>query len=137
MEAARFNSGHGELTLQLQPAHLGSLKITVSSAADGVSARIVADSRQAQHALEASKDHLQTAFTSRGMKLNSLDISLGGDAGTNGRPAYSGSAGASDRQVLAQPAPAAGQETSAIGDAPAEEASATQQSMLGRVDYRA
>jgi flagellar hook-length control protein FliK len=138
METARLASGRGELTLQLQPAHLGSLRVTISSAPDGVSARIVADGRQAQHALESSRDHLQTALAGRGLKLNSLDISLGGDAASNGRLPFAGSPGAFDRQTSAYPAAPSGQAAATTDDTQQPETPAdTNQPALGRIDYRA
>jgi flagellar hook-length control protein FliK len=138
MEAARLASGRGELTLQLQPAHLGSLKVTLSSAPDGVTARIVADSRVAQHALESSKDHLQTALASRGIKLSSLDVSLSGDAASNGRLPFAGSSGASGRQSFAQTGQSAGAVAATTDDStPSDAQPDTPQPALGRVDYHA
>jgi len=71
------NAGHSEMSLDLNQEHLGGLRLTVSSDANGVSARIVVETAQAQQAVDAAKDQLRAALENRGLSLASLDVSLG------------------------------------------------------------
>jgi flagellar hook-length control protein FliK len=78
------NAGHSEMSLDLKQEHLGGLHLTVSSDANGVSARIVVETAQAQQAVDAAKDQLRAALENRGLNLASLDVTLSqGSSGGN------------------------------------------------------
>lgn len=69
-------SGRNELVIQLKPEHLGQVKITLSSAENGMTAKIVTDSSQAHQAMSSAKETLREAFAQRGWNLEMLDVSL-------------------------------------------------------------
>ncbi|HLK58751.1 MAG TPA: flagellar hook-length control protein FliK, partial [Chthonomonadaceae bacterium] len=48
LETLRLPAGRSEMSLRLEPEHLGSLRLTITSQHDGVVARIVAESSQVQ-----------------------------------------------------------------------------------------
>lgn len=84
IESMRLSSGNGEMTLRLSPEHLGGLHLSIASSANGVAARIVVETTQAQQAVEGARDQLRTALENRGLSLASLDVSLNqGGAGNN------------------------------------------------------
>ncbi|HZP84654.1 MAG TPA: flagellar hook-length control protein FliK [Chthonomonadaceae bacterium] len=91
LQAMRLTNGRGEITLRLQPESLGSLHITVASRAEGVLARIVAQTEQAQHVMESARGELRAALESRGLRLHDLDVSVGQGAVSDGRTAFGSS----------------------------------------------
>ena len=90
LETMRFAQGHGELSLRLNPEHLGSVHLTISANADGVTARIVTETTQAQRAMEHSRDQLREALEQRGLRLDTLEVSVGQGAVSDGRTAFAG-----------------------------------------------
>jgi flagellar hook-length control protein FliK len=88
LEMMRLTNGRGEMTLRLQPETLGSLHVTIASHADGVVARIVAQTEQVQHVMQTAKDELRTALENRGLRLHDLDVSVGQGAVSDGRTAF-------------------------------------------------
>jgi flagellar hook-length control protein FliK len=72
----RVADGRSEMTLRINPEHLGALRLTVTSDQNGVAARIVVETSQAHHAVESARDQLRSALEHRGLSLTSLDVSL-------------------------------------------------------------
>ncbi len=85
IESQRLQNGNGRFVVNLHPAELGGVQVTVSQSRGVISARLVAETSQAQHALESGRHHLYQAFENRGIKVQSLQISLNsGGAGRQG-----------------------------------------------------
>lgn len=76
LETMRLQSGNGEINLHLRPEHLGEIQIRLTSGSEGVNARIIAESHPVQQALVEAKEHLQRSLESRGVVLNSYEVSL-------------------------------------------------------------
>lgn len=101
IESMRVASGHGEMTLHLSPDHLGSLRLTVATDANGIAARIVVETAQAHQSVESAREHLRSALESKGLNLASLDVALNQNASGNG----SGQSGRSLQEQSASRAP--------------------------------
>jgi flagellar hook-length control protein FliK len=67
----------GSLTFDLKPEHLGQLKITLDTVDKVLKARIEVDNEHAKLMLEKNLDKLHQELNDNGVKLNSLNISLG------------------------------------------------------------
>jgi len=90
LEAARSMVGRGEITLRLSPPELGTLRIALSSGAQGVTAHLVAETSQVQRALMDEQHRLHAALEAQGLKVHSLEISAGSTGQQNPAP-FSGS----------------------------------------------
>ncbi len=88
LETMKLANGKGELTLQLQPAHLGSIRVTLSKSAAGVTAHILTQSSQVQQAMQGAQEHLRIALESRGITLDKFQISLNQNALQNGQSSF-------------------------------------------------
>lgn len=77
LESARSLVGQGEITLQLSPPELGTLRISLSSSAEGISAHLVAESSGVQRALMEESHKLHAALEAQGLKVHTLEISSG------------------------------------------------------------
>jgi len=133
----RLSGGRGEMTLSLTPEHLGALRLTITSDAHGVAARIVVQTAQAHHAVEGAKEQLRSALENRGLTLNSLDVTLN-NSGADGSGAFARQqenaqtmAEFANRRTLNRPletAPAA---------PPPPSIHAARRDAMGRLDYSA
>src|SRR5262249_50848976 len=90
LETVRLSNGSNELTLRLRPDHLGSLHLTISTHADRVTARVVAETTQAQQAMESAKDQLRDALAHRGLRLETLHVSVEQGPVSDGRSGFTG-----------------------------------------------
>ncbi len=90
LESMKFANGKGEITLQLQPAHLGSLRVSISKTAEGVVARIVTESAQVQQAMQGAQELLRAAMESKGLTLDKFQITLHQNSMQNGQSAFQG-----------------------------------------------
>ncbi|WP_231723993.1 flagellar hook-length control protein FliK, partial [Chthonomonas calidirosea] len=86
LEAARSMLGRGEITLRLSPPELGTLRIALSSGAQGVTAHLVAETSQVQRALMDEQHRLHAALEAQGLKVHSLEISAGSTGQQNPAP---------------------------------------------------
>jgi flagellar hook-length control protein FliK len=89
IETMRLLNGSGEVTLSLNPDQLGSLHLTITRQADGVTAHIVTETKQAQQAMEDGKEQLRASFEARGLRLTTLDVTVGQNA-TDAGAGFSG-----------------------------------------------
>lgn len=94
LDSMRLSDDRNEMTVRLHPEELGSVKLSISSHADGVVARIVAETTHAQHAMEDAKEQLRAALEQKGMRLTSLDVSVGNGDVSDGRASNSGASAA-------------------------------------------
>jgi len=76
IETMRASARAGEMTLKLNPEHLGSMQLTVVSHGNGVSARIAVETAAAYRACDEAKDQLRASLESRGLEVTTLDITL-------------------------------------------------------------
>ncbi len=69
----------GEIKLQLQPDHLGSLKIRLITNPTEVTARLEISSDDARRSVEASLPQLRESFERAGLRLNSIEVVVSND----------------------------------------------------------
>ncbi|MGB5107751.1 MAG: flagellar hook-length control protein FliK [Candidatus Zixiibacteriota bacterium] len=69
----------GEVRLQLQPEHLGNLKVKLITTPTNVSARLETSSEEARRAVEASLPQLRESFERAGLKLGSIEVIVNQD----------------------------------------------------------
>ena len=79
METMATQRGTSSVTLQLEPEHLGRLRVTVSVTAGSIHAHIVADNHAVRQMLESNSSLLQQALQERGLQLGALQVSVQGD----------------------------------------------------------
>ncbi|HID01943.1 MAG TPA: flagellar hook-length control protein FliK, partial [Desulfobacterales bacterium] len=70
-----------KLTMQLNPAELGSLKIDILVEGDSIKANIVAQSQQVLEMLEKSLPRLRSVLEEQGFKVDAFEVSLNADGG--------------------------------------------------------
>lgn len=67
----------GSLSFDIRPEQLGKMKITLDTTENVIKARIEVESEQAKQLIERNIDKLHQDLSENGLKLNSLNISLG------------------------------------------------------------
>lgn len=67
------------VTLQLEPEHLGKLRVTISVSDGTIHTHIVADNQAVRQMLESNSALLQHALQERGLQLGALQVSVQGD----------------------------------------------------------
>lgn len=67
------------VTLQLEPEHLGKLRVTISVSDGTIHTHIVADNHAVRQMLESNSAWLQQALQERGLQLGALQVSVQGD----------------------------------------------------------
>lgn len=67
------------VTLQLEPEHLGRLRVTISLNDGAIHTHIVADNHAVRQMLESNSSLLQQALQERGLQLGALQVSVQGD----------------------------------------------------------
>ncbi len=78
----------GEIKLQLQPEHLGNLKIRLMTTPTEVNARLETSSEDAKRAVELSLPQLRESFERAGLKLNSIEVSVNDDSDSRRQHAF-------------------------------------------------
>lgn len=74
------NTHHtSSVTLQLEPEHLGRLRVTISLNDGAIHTHIVADNHAVRQMLESNSALLQQALQERGLQLGALQVSVQGD----------------------------------------------------------
>ena len=79
METLSKQQEQGRVTLQLEPEHLGRLRVTVSLREGAIHTHIVADNHTVRQMLENNSSLLQQALQQRGLHLGALQVSVQGD----------------------------------------------------------
>ncbi len=79
MERLSKQQEQGRVTLQLEPEHLGRLRVTVSLREGAIHTHIVADNHTVRQMLENNSSLLQQALQQRGLQLGALQVSVQGD----------------------------------------------------------
>lgn len=67
------------VTLQLEPEHLGRLRVTISVSDGAIHTHIVTDNHAVRQMLESNSTLLQQALQERGLQLGALQVSVQGD----------------------------------------------------------
>ncbi len=70
----------GEIKLQLQPEHLGTVKIRLVTTPHETAARLETSSEDARRAVEVSLPQLRESFERAGLKLNQIEVVVGEDS---------------------------------------------------------
>ncbi len=73
---SQLQSGQGELRIQLRPEHLGALEIKAESRAEGIIARIAAETGSVKQYLESNLHILQQNLQDQGLKVDRIDVVL-------------------------------------------------------------
>ncbi|MCP5063247.1 MAG: hypothetical protein GY936_12385 [Ignavibacteriae bacterium] len=78
-EISRFISKQekGTLSFKISPEHLGTMKITLDSSEQSITANIQVENEQAKQLVEKNIQDLQNQLKENGVEINSLNISLG------------------------------------------------------------
>ena len=80
-----MKQGGGEMKLRLNPAHLGSLRVRVSTLGDQVSLRIEASDLSAKKVLEDSMIYLKDKLSSQNLSLGRVELQLAGQGSSSGQ----------------------------------------------------
>ena len=78
----------GEIKIQLQPEHLGNLKIRLMTTPTEVNARLETSSEDARRAVEHSLPQLRESFERAGLRLNSIEVSVNDDSNSRRQSAF-------------------------------------------------
>ncbi len=70
-----------KLTLQLNPAELGAIKIDILVKGDSINANIVAQSQQVLETLEKQMPRLRSVLQEQGFTVDSFEVTMEGDGG--------------------------------------------------------
>ena len=139
LETMRLTGGRGEVSFTLTPDRLGSLRVTVSSHAGQIVARVVAEHAHGQQALEASRSELRNALEQRGLHLDKLEIKVGQDTHTGGQAGNGAQQAFQERQETSEfrsrPAHVSRPNSTVTEAVPAAVATVT--TRTSRLDYRA
>lgn len=79
IEAMTHQPRADSVTLQLEPEHLGKLRVTISVSDGTIHTHIVADNHAVRQMLESNSTLLQQALQERGLHLGALQVSVQGD----------------------------------------------------------
>lgn len=77
-DISRAAARDGQLQFQLNPEHLGSLKIEVTNSANGTSIRMTADTEAARSILADAQPRLIAEARAQGLRINEAQVDLGG-----------------------------------------------------------
>ncbi|GIV20545.1 MAG: hypothetical protein KatS3mg023_2296 [Armatimonadota bacterium] len=80
VESMVSNHRASSVTLQLEPEHLGRLRVTISLNDGAIHTHIVADNHAVRQMLESNSALLQQALQERGLQLGALQVSVQGDS---------------------------------------------------------
>ena len=102
------SSGVTRARVALHPEQLGGLEIHLRHTADGIAARVVADSSQAAHMLRGGGEELRRSLEAQGMNLVSFDVDTAGAqderrSGFDGQPGQGGPGTRPDADPLEGP----------------------------------
>ncbi len=93
-----FSRGDSEIRLQLKPAELGRIFMTVDTHGDTIKVSIVTENQAAKELLAGNANDLKSALAASGIKIEQFDVEMGSDfkqsmADSNGRFNGSNSSG--------------------------------------------
>jgi len=68
------------ITIKMEPEHLGTIRLTLSSINHGLTGRMVVDNSVTHALVESNIDHLFSELSDKGIKLDAFSISIGADS---------------------------------------------------------
>lgn len=77
--ARAFSRGESEITLQLKPAELGRISMTIESAGDTLKVRIMTENLAAKDILSEHANDLKASLAGNGINLDSFDVEMSSD----------------------------------------------------------
>jgi len=77
--ARAFSRGESEIKLQLRPAELGRISMTIESAGDTLKVRIMTENLAAKDILADHANDLKASLASSGINLDSFDVEMSSD----------------------------------------------------------
>lgn len=80
-DIARTANHESQLRFQLNPEHLGSLRIELANTADGTSIRMTADTEAARNMLVDAQPRLVAEARAQGLRISGAQVDLGGHGG--------------------------------------------------------
>jgi len=75
------NQGRQTVFIKLEPESLGTVRLTLSSQGDNIMGRMVVDSHVARSVVESNISHLIDDLASKGVQLDSFQVTVGGGNG--------------------------------------------------------
>jgi len=74
-----INQGETTLKIQLKPAELGRLQLTINNVGNSMKVSIIAENPAAKDILTANVNELKTVLASAGISLDKFDVDMDGD----------------------------------------------------------
>ncbi|MBF0301999.1 MAG: flagellar hook-length control protein FliK, partial [Desulfamplus sp.] len=74
-----ISSGENEIRLQLRPAELGRIFMTIETVGDTLNVSIVAENQTAKDILTGHADDLKSSLANNGISIGSFDVEVGSD----------------------------------------------------------
>ena len=84
-DIARTANHDAQLKFQLNPEHLGSLRIELTNAADGTAIRMTADTDAARNILVDAQPRLLAEARAQGLRISESHVDLGHHGSQHGR----------------------------------------------------
>jgi flagellar hook-length control protein FliK len=81
----RFQSGRGEMRIQLKPESLGHVRLDISTDQHQVMVKVVAELPAVKELLESNLPHLRAELQGQGLEIHKFDVSVGGDSASQNK----------------------------------------------------
>lgn len=80
-DIARAAGNEAQLRFQLNPEHLGSLRVEIANTADGTAIRLTADTEAARNVLADAQPRLVAEARAQGLRISESHVDMGGHGG--------------------------------------------------------
>jgi len=78
--SVRSNGSQSEVKIRLDPPSLGTVRLNISTSADGVRTLIVAENQAVKQLIENNLSQLRDSMANQGLKLDGFSVEVGGDS---------------------------------------------------------
>jgi flagellar hook-length control protein FliK len=78
--SVRSNGSQSEVKIRLDPPSLGTVRMNISTSADGVRTLIVAENQAVKQLIENNLSQLRDSMANQGLKLDGFSVQVGGDS---------------------------------------------------------
>jgi len=78
--SVRSNGSQSEVKIRLDPPSLGTVRMNISTSADGVRTLIVAENQAVKQLIENNLSQLRDSMANQGLKLDGFSVEVGGDS---------------------------------------------------------
>jgi flagellar hook-length control protein FliK len=78
--SVRSNGSQSEVKIRLDPPSLGSVRMSITSSADGVRTLIVAENQAVKQLIESNLSQLRDSMLAQGLTLDGFSVLVGGDS---------------------------------------------------------